>query len=32
MVKTFYSTYFAFVYRNDLVLCFDVIYTKWVIG
>ncbi|MDF2906821.1 MAG: hypothetical protein K0R34_2142 [Herbinix sp.] len=32
MVKTFYCTYLAYGYRNDIVLCFDVINTKWVMG
>lgn len=32
MVRTFYCTYDAYGYRNDIVLCFDVTGSRWVIG
>lgn len=32
MVKIFYCAYDAYGYRNDIVLCFDVIKCRWVIG
>lgn len=32
MVKIFYCGYDAYGYRNDIVLCFDIINHIWVIG
>lgn len=32
MVKTFYCSYFAYGYQNDIVLIFDIIQCLWVIG
>jgi hypothetical protein len=32
MVKIFHCTYTAYSLRNNIVLCFDVLNCKWVIG